>query len=283
MSNLSISKAWDDARPIIARDGKLMFMVALVTVVLPGTLMMLISPEQAAVGQIDAEEQSGWVVLLSLVFALIGIIGSIAISYLALFQGASVGDSLRRGLKRFWTVLGIALVFLVPAIILGVIVALVFVGAENMADLDNPENVRAIAGPALIAFLLLFVLMIYVSVRLLLTTPVVAARDLGPIETIKASWNLTKGNFWRLLGFLILFIVVVLVLMIVVGIIAGLITSLIFGEPEPFTMAALVMGLFSTLVQAGITIVYSTVIARIYHQLAGNPADPTVASVPPTA
>ena len=66
MANLSISKAWDDARPIIARDGKLMFIVALVTVVLPGALMMMISPEQMAVGEVQVDDQPGWIAILSL-------------------------------------------------------------------------------------------------------------------------------------------------------------------------------------------------------------------------
>ena len=280
MATLSISKAWDDARPIIARDGKLMFMVALVTVVLPGTLMMLISPQQAAVGQIEADAQPGWVVILSLVLALVGVVGSIAISYLALFRGASVGESLSRGVKRLPTVIGIGLLFLVPIFILAVILAIAFVGADRMASLDNPQTISALSGPAVIAFLLLFFLMIYVSVRLFLTTPMVAARDLGPINTIKASWSLTKGHFWKLLGFLILFVVAVLVVMIVVGIVIGLVVALLFGEIEPYTMGALFMGLFSGFAQALITIVYSTIIARIYHQLAGNVADPSVPNVP---
>lgn len=280
MTDLSISKAWDDARPIIARDGKLMFTVALVTVVLPGTLMMLIAPEQSQMGQVELREQPGWVALLSILFALIGVVGSIAISYLALFRGASVGESLQRGLRRLPTVIGIALVFMVPAIIIGVVIALAFVGAERMATLDNPETVASLSGPALLAFFLLFLAAVYVSVRLFLTTPMVAARDLGPIETIKASWGLTKGHFWRLLGFLVLFAIAVIVVMIVVGIVAGLIVTLAFGDLEPFSMAALVMGLFSTVFQALITIIYSTIIARIYHQLSGNIADPGVPNVP---
>ena len=50
MSTLSISKAWDDARPIIARDGRLMFIIALATVVLPQTIMFLVAPEQTQLG-----------------------------------------------------------------------------------------------------------------------------------------------------------------------------------------------------------------------------------------
>lgn len=281
MANLSISKAWDDARPIIARDGKLMFIVALVTVVLPGTLMMLISPQQAAVGQIEAETQSFGVMVLSIIFALIGVIGSIAISYLALFRGASVGDSLNRGVKRLPTVIGIALLFMIPIFVLAVILVMVFIGADRVAALESdPTALGAMSGPALIAFLLLVIVMLYVSVRLFLTTPTVAARDLGPIDTIKESWNLTKGHFWKLLAFLILFGISVLVVMLVVGIIAGLIVALLFGDIEPYSMGALVLGLFSTVFQALITIAYSTIIARIYHQLAGNTADPGVPNVP---
>ena len=67
--------------------------------------------------------------------------------------------------------------------------------------------------------------------------------------------------------------------MLVTGLVVALIVSLLFGDLEPLSLAALTTGLLLTLVQAGITIIYSTVAARIYHQLAGNVADPSVPHV----
>ncbi|WP_265563404.1 glycerophosphoryl diester phosphodiesterase membrane domain-containing protein [Sphingomicrobium arenosum] len=283
MARLSISKAWDDARPIIARDGRLMFIVALATVVLPGTVLMTLSPgESQVVGSgvdVDASEGDALVTFLSFLFMLVSIIGSIAISYLALFRGASVGDALRRGLKRALVTIGMVLLLIIPMLLLFALLVVMALGTTALANFDQamtPDTISPAAALAIIAFVLVI---LWVGMRLAVTTPVIAAEEGGPVAVLKRSWALTKGHFWRILGFVLLLSIGVFIFMGAVELIGGLAIQLVLGEPEPMNLAAVAHGLVSTLAQAAVTIVYSTILARIYHQLAGNAADPVV-SVP---
>ena len=279
MAKLSISQAWDDARPIIARDGRLMFIIALATVVVPSALMMVVMPEEAnllvATEEVSAGDPNGWTGLVSILSGLINIIGSIAISYLALTRGASVGDGLRRGLQRLLPTIGTFLLALV--IVFGLtLLLIVVVAGVSVAALQNPERLAAeqLSPLAALAILALIPFIIWVTVRFLLVTPVIAAEDGGPIHILTRSWSLTKGHFWRLFGFLVLFAIAVVIFYMTVSLIVGLAVTLLFGEPEPMTVAALVAGLLSGLAGALTTIIYSTITARIYLQLAGRPADP---------
>ncbi|MCM8557143.1 glycerophosphoryl diester phosphodiesterase membrane domain-containing protein [Sphingomicrobium sediminis] len=278
MSSLSISKAWDDARPIIARDGRLMFIIALATVVIPQTIMFLVAPEQTQLGmqpgtEIEPAEASGGVLLLSLVAALINIVGSIAISYLALTRGASVGDGLRRGLNRLPVTILLFLLLFIVGFGIAMVLVLALFGA-SLAEIGDPSTIPTPSAIGVLLFLAFMLAAIWIGVRMMLITPVIAAEDVGPIDILKRTWVLTKGHFWRLFGFIILFAIASIVLMMVVGIIGGLAIALAFGEPEPMTLAALFTGLVGGLAGAVLTVVYSAIIARIYLQLAGMPADP---------
>ncbi|MCJ7422043.1 glycerophosphoryl diester phosphodiesterase membrane domain-containing protein [Sphingomicrobium astaxanthinifaciens] len=286
MANLSISKAWDDSRPIIARDGRLMFSVALATVVLPGSVLMTIAPGETDLQMggvtVDGGEAGAGVLVLSFLFSLINLIGSIAISYLALFRGASVAGALGRGVRRLGAVIGMVLLLLVPLALIVILFALLVVPGGEIGAIGEPQAMQGLSAGAAFGALFLLAALLYVGVRLMVITPVVAAEDVGPIGIVKRGWALTRGHFWRLFGFLLLFAIGVVLVMGTVGLIAGLAIELALGPVEPMTVAALLAALVSTLAQAAVTIVYSTILARIYLQLAGQPADPAV-GVPPVS
>jgi hypothetical protein len=48
--------------------------------------------------------------------------------------------------------------------------------------------------------LLLFGILAYVSIRLSVSQPAIALDQLGPIEGLKRSWSVTRGNMWKLIG-----------------------------------------------------------------------------------
>lgn len=285
MAKLSISKAWDDSRPIIGRDGQLMFIIALAMVVLPQTLLYVINPEQTQLGVgggigSDGDGPSFLESILAFVGGLLNIIGSIAISYLALTRGTQVADGLRRGLQRLLPTIGAVLILIVIIAAIVFVVALLVVGGspERFAD---PTSLPNISPMAALAALVALGLVIWAAVRFMLMTPVIAAEDVGPIGILKRSWSLTRGHFWRLLGFLLLFAIGALVFTAAVSVIAGLGISLVFGDTEPYSIAALATGLVGGIAGAALTIVYSVIVARIYLQLAGKPADPDVETLRP--
>lgn len=85
---------------------------------------------------------------------------------------------------------------------------------------------------------------ILVLVRWAVDTPVLFAENVGPIRAVGRSWNLTRGNWWRTLGILIL-------VGILVSIIQTALTALFGG------LAAVVPGLGNDL-RAAIVLTVST-------------------------
>lgn len=90
-------------------------------------------------------------------------------------------------------------VSLATTVLIGAFVALI-VGLVNAAQ--NSESVVAAAG--IVGFLLfvgVYVAAIFLSVRLLYFLPVLAIEGATAWDALKRSWNLTRGNFWRTLGY----------------------------------------------------------------------------------
>lgn len=85
-------------------------------------------------------------------------------------------------------------------------------------------------GPEIFALgiLIWFIPMIYIGVRLSLGAQICVIKNLGPINSLKESWQITKGNFW-------LIFVTMLILSIMSGIISlipkvgSLISALVIG------------------------------------------------------
>ena len=270
MAKLSISRAWDETRAALARDGKLLATVAAAMFWLPQVILGLVSGQGA-----DAvSEPSGLQILLMTIAALIGLVGQLAIAWMAIRSRASVGESIRHAFGRALPFIGAMLLIIVGFVILFVILAglLMAVGAVDVSvEQARPRDV-------VIILVALFIPLLFVAVRLMPTVPVAAAERLGPIGILKRSWALTAGNFGRLLAFILLVIVAGLVLAMAVGAIGGLLVSLLFGSAEPFSAGALVLALLIGLLQATLVVVYAVMLARIYVQLAGDGA--AEASVP---
>lgn len=285
MRSMSIGKAWDEARAILVRDGKLMLSVTLALVMIPMALLGLVDPQ--ALEQIQAEDYEPTAIssLLSLVMAVLGIVAQIAIVAMALKTAASVGEAIRQGFSNLLAVIGVILLLILAAVALILPVVVATIGIERFAALADydPTSVtvpaEALPGAFLLAFFVLILAFIYVGVRLSLLVPSRVAEGIGPIAMIKRSWALTKGHFWRILGFYLLFGIAVIVFALVYGMMFGLIGQLLFGDVEPMSVGALYTGLIAGLLQALLTVVSSTIVARIYAQLVAEP----VASVPPTA
>ena len=262
MERLSINEAWNETAAFVKREAGLLFPIAFLLVALPGAVVRLFAP-QAAPGQLP--EPGLWLPFMAL-SGIVAMIGTIALSYLALRPGASVGEALGVGARRFIFLLGATLLVALAALIVAVPVVVI---AGAIAFSTGAST----AGSSGIAVLLLVVLglgAIALWVRLMLMTPVAAVEAGGPIAIIRRSWDLTRGYFWRLLGFVLLVVVAALVVTAVISALAGIVVVLIAGRPDPLTLSAILLGLVGALVQALFSMIFATLIARIYTQLAGH-------------
>jgi membrane-anchored glycerophosphoryl diester phosphodiesterase (GDPDase) len=123
---------------------------------------------------------------------------------------------------------------------------------------------------AVVAVVALLVVMIYIGVRMSLIAPVVAVdRVRNPIEALRRSWDLTRGNAGRILGFYVLlglaFIVVLLVLMGLIGVLLAVIAG---GEGAKIGAAVI-----SSLLTGIMTLYFIAIMASIHRQLSGPTAE----------
>jgi hypothetical protein len=270
MRGLSISRAWEDTRAIVARDGRLFFSVALALVALPAVIAGLISPKG-----LGASGTPAWVDILVLIASLIALAGQLALIRLAIGPSITVGGAISHGVYR------LPIYFLSALIILAVIALLAFPFALVMTVLGIPfVRTAPMTGPVLIVVMLYFAAICFLGVRMLMAAPVASAEDTGPIAIIRRSWVLTSGNWWRLFGFFVLFLIAAMVLLIGVGSVAGALVRLTFGPIEPLSLSALLVALVMAVLQLAVTILLSVMLARIYVQLAGRGG--AEASVPTT-
>jgi hypothetical protein len=111
-----------------------------------------------------------------------------AISAAYLGERAGVGESLRYALGR-----------VLPLIVAYLLFVIIFV----------------------IGFVLLIVPGIWIGIKLSMIFPAVVFERKGPFGAIGRSWSLTKGNFWRTLGTLIVVFLITFVLQLVLGGVVG--------------------------------------------------------------
>lgn len=253
MAKLSISKAWDETRGVLGRDGKLMAAVALALIVLPGTVQALVSPPTVPG---DMPAPGAWL-LVVFIAIIVGVVGQLAVIRLALGPPTSVGEAIGHGLRRMPVYLAAMLLWLVPLILV------MFLLARQVRGQDP-------SAAASLAFLVLIALVFYGAVRMIVASAVASAEGVGPLRILQRSWTLTRGSWWRLFGFILLFFIAVFLLMIAVGAVIGILVGIVLGAPEPMSVGALIIALVTQLAVAAITVVFLVMIARIYIQLSGS-------------
>jgi hypothetical protein len=260
MRRLSISAAWDESKAIFAHDGQLLVAVALALVALPSTINGLLNP-----AGVSASTTPWWIDLIAVLASLIALAGQLALIRLALGPSITVGGAIAHGIKRL-PIYFLAILMLVIALFL-LAIPLAFL----LSALGVPINQRPLPmSPALaIVSLAVMALVIMIGVRLIMSSSVASAEDAGPVQILKRSWHLTKGNFWPLLGFLLIFAVGTLILLAAVGSAASVVIRLTVGSAQPMSAAALLLALIQALISAAVTTLFAVMLARIYLQLAG--------------
>jgi len=269
-SNLSISRAWDETRNIFSRDGGLITSVVLALIVLPEVVVGIIEPQVTA-----GSEPSATVQILRLIAGLISFVGQLAIIRLALGPSTTVGDAIQHGLRRFPSAIGAVLILMLGLVIflVPVIFILGAVFGVNVMKLSGQPT-----GTAALLVLIVSLLILAISVRFTLVSPVASAEHIGPIKIIRRSWDLTAGNFWRLLGFVALLLIATMALLISAGVIGGLLARLVSPEIEPFSVGALLVALAGGIAQGVFSVIAALMLARIYSQVAGRDVQASVPS-----
>ena len=270
MSRLSISAAWEETRAILARDGRLLSSVALALVALPATATGLVSPNGFAETTAPL-----WIDLVMLIASLIALAGQLALIRLAIGPSITVGSAIAHGLRRMPVYLLSAIMVVLALIVIGIPFALA------LAALGVPLEAKPVpvSGILVIVATIYVLIVCFVGVRMVMAAPAASAEPIGSIAILRRSWTLTSGHFWPLLGFLLVFFVGAIIVLAAIVAAAGAVIGLTLGPPEAGSASALLLALVQGLVNAGVTVLFAVMLARIYVQLTGGGvAHPSVPS-----
>ena len=255
MPKLSLSRAWEETLSVLAREGRLLLPVALALFVLPG-LIVNVSMPAANPGEFPP---AGPWLAVGVVALLISLIGQLAVIRLALEPHVAVGEAIMHALRRLLSYVGAMLLWLVPILV---------VGTALYGVLDRNPTQPSVA--AALALILLCVLFAFVAVRLMLSSPVAGAENLGPVAILRRSWDLSRGNWWRLFAFLLLFGIGALCLLWAVETVAGLLIRMVVEDAGPRSLGGLLIAIVSQLVSASMSVVLFVMLARLYVQRTGG-------------
>ncbi|MWV27222.1 hypothetical protein [Aurantiacibacter rhizosphaerae] len=264
---LDLERAWNEATSLLSANRDVVLIVAAVFFFLPNVISALVLPSQDAFvmqmqalgDQPDPQEVmalfadhfagSWWIYLIITLVQAVGMLGLLAL--LTDKSRPTVGEALTFGGKA-----------LIPYIIAQILLGLAMV---------VPSILLIALGAAInaaLAVIMVFVgiaLMVYIWVKLSLTSPVIAIEGImNPINALTRSWRLTKGNSLRLFALYVLLIVAVVVLSLVAGLIFALFAVL--GE----TIGLLVTAIGGGLISMVYTTIMLAVLAAVHRQLSGG-------------
>lgn len=254
---LSISKAWDETKAILIRDGRLIGAVGLALFVLPGLVLALVTPDSPP----RTLPPAGPWMIVALVVGFLSLVGQLAVIRLAMGPQLTVAEAIRHGVRQFPSYFGAVLIWLLPIWVVGY-----FLVGQIVADPENPRPAVALGLLGLTAVLAYFL------VRFVVNAAVASAEGIGPLAILRRGWELTAGHWWKLFAFVFSFGIGVLALLFAVENVTGIFAKLTFGGVERGTVGALLVALASQLVNAAAYSTFFVMLARIYIQLSGRGA-----------
>jgi hypothetical protein len=269
---LSITTAWNETAAFVKQEAGPLFLIAFGLMSLPSLILQAAAPK-LLLGSMAMTPGTPpdparilaalpMLLLLLIPILLLSIWGHLTINMLALRRETVIGSAFAHAARRIPPLIGAWLIWIAGVTVLVVPIAALLVSGIKAGH----------AGlPALLLFAL-WLLLVFVSIRLLMTTPVTAAETVGPVGILRRSWQLTSGHFWKLLGFLLLILIVFLVFAVVVGAVGGILVALMAGPPTPGSLASFAIQLITGILQAIFLTYFVVMIARIYAQLAGDSA-----------
>jgi hypothetical protein len=133
-------------------------------------------------------------------------------------QGLSVGFRLFG--RTLWFGILVAIAIVVP-------VALMFFALAGVSTLGR------------IAFgIAVFLVICFVLGKIFLGATILVVEDKGAVESLRRSWTLITGHWWRAAAILTVLIIVIAVVLLVIGVLAGIVAAMM--GPQSVTSALLV-------------------------------------------
>ncbi|WP_156679546.1 hypothetical protein [Sphingomonas profundi] len=268
MAPVSFSTAWDDTNAIVRREAALLVPVALALIVLPGVVLDRVRPSAAVMAKGAAAGAFEPALLANPLNLLVTLFASLVLSLLALRPGISVAEAMREAGGRFPVAVG-------SSLLLGIGFALV--AAPALPIVLGGEGAVQRLNPAFALLLLLYLVaialgLVFAMVRLLLLNTVAVGERRGVFATIARSWEMTRGLFWRLLGFVLLFVAASVIAAVAVVTAGGTVLLALGRLLGDEALGRLLLDLLRGLANAAFLTWFYVMLANLYRQLAGRSA-----------
>ena len=253
MTNIVLGDAWDDTRAFIRREHALIIPVALMTLGF-GTLLGNFAMPAGPNGQLVA---GPWMWLL-LPYALFSLVGTLALSELALTSGVSVGEALR--------VAFLALPRALAASVLTMLAGAMLVAVGKLLFLALGYSPQQATGVTIMLFALIALM---VSAQLSLV-PALIVHGSGPLAALGRSWSLMRPVRGRIILLTIAYLLTFLLFAFAVQVAAGslflLLARMVALPTLGVRLTELAVTFATATFQTGL-VIFS---AQLYRRLAGN-------------
>jgi hypothetical protein len=207
--------------------------------------------------------------VLQVVFALVALWGSLAITAMAL-DIASQRSAANIATRRFLPALIVSLVMIAGACVLVLPIpgVLAFSGYDMTALANggrgSVEISRQVGGFIALYGLVLLVLFLWLVARLIVATPAVV-RENRMLSALGQSWSLTRGAALRIVGVILLFAIVAWVAGLAAKTVFGSIFALVAGnDGEGLTLATVMTSIVVAAVQSAFTVIPPVFTAKLY-------------------
>lgn len=182
----------------------------------------------------------------------------------------TVMQGLRAGLNRLGSYIG--LIFLGIAAFIGVLLIFgLIVGLFALLTSGGGGGSDAAIAGGVVGFMCLYFILIlvaiYFAVRWSVVIPVMVEQKLGPIDSLRTSWRLTNGNFWRTFLFSIVLSILGAIIVSVPAAIISQLGLLLLGQLENMFVMQSVSTAVSSLFSVVWIPLYTTAYLMYYYDL----------------
>lgn len=258
---IRIGTVWDRTCAVIAGRAGLLAWLAGLFLFLPSLLQTILRFVAASGGAGGGFK--GLVALVGLAVAALAIWGVLAMTAMASDPAVDRHEAIALARRRLPAAIGLLLVaMLMTLIVVAVPMAWLLAGNVDMAKLQQgaqPVIDPARAGSALIGFLILGLLALWISARLIPLFAVIANERRG-FGAFARAFALTRGSTLKLLGVTILYAVLAVVLLTAVTWVLGSVGQILLGRNGAFLLVALA----TSVLTAGFSVIQTVFSAQFY-------------------
>lgn len=261
MQQLSIEASFQWVQRFVAREWGLLLPVALAFFALPGLLVDLAFPNAMQLllpGTPPGTPGQGAAMAAMLAAAAVYGVGALAVTALALVPGISVQEAIGRGARRWPLLVGAVLLVSAAVLLVMTMLALLLAHAMPAATLQQLLLVVVAVGGTVL------------WVRLAMVVPVLVDRFLPPVRALRATWDMTRGVFWRLLGSMALYLVGGAVVTAALSSGLGVIVMLAARLADAQAVGVVVSAVLFRAIAATVSIGFQLLVAGLYLQLAAR-------------